>query len=220
MLLLALVVLAQNEPPPLPARAAEPAPLSPPPAPPVVPPMPTTSFVRIRCPQDCSVRASGGAGRRVNAQLWEFSDVPAGKTRFDIEGFATMPLAAGYLDIPASSDIEVLVSKGRLTLGTVIAKAATPPPAPGTAVAVAPSTLRVSCQKPCTVLVDGQRKTGENQQGQLTISNVSPGTRQVYVKFLSSSAQLAVDVPEKSEVFLFASDGAGGLRITNTKPLP
>lgn len=211
------LTLAQGGPPPLPSRDA---PLTPPPPPvtPVPAPAPATpSFVRVKCPQDCSVRASGGTGRRVSPQLWEFSDVAPGKVRFDIEGFATIPIASGYLDVPAGSDVEVLVSRNRLTLGTVTARAAPPPTLPTAAPATAPGLLRLSCQKPCTVLVDGQRRTGENQLGQLTVSNVTPGTRQVYVKFIGGSAQSSIEVAPDTEVFIVAQES--GLRVTNTKPL-
>lgn len=213
-----LVVLAQSEPPPLPTRAMEQP--TPPPVVMVAPAAarPSPSLVRVKCPQDCTVRSGSGAGRRVSPQLWEFTDVPAGKTRFDIEGFATVPIAAGYLDIPAGSEAEVLVSRNRLTLGTVTPRATPAVVAPG-APAGQPGILRITCQKPCTVMVDGQRRTGENQQGQLTISNVTPGTHQVFVKFISGSAQLSVDMPADHEVFLFASDGSAGLRLTNSKPL-
>jgi hypothetical protein len=240
MLVIALtVVLSQagNQPPPLPSRtqppAAQPTPPPPPPPPPAPqkeglsppplppPPPPSSiqtgsgpSFVRVKCPSDCSVRVGGGVGRRVTSQLWEFSDVPAGQTRFDIDGFATMQLASGYLDIPPASDVEVLVSRGRLALGTVTARAAQPPKG---AASTAAGLLRLNCQKPCTVTVDGQRRTGENQTGQLTISNVTPGTRQVFVKFLGGSASAAIDVPPDTEVFVFAQESS--LRVTNTKPL-
>lgn len=211
------LLVTQGGPPPLPVRDT----LTPPPPPPVAPLPPTApatpSFVRVKCPQDCSVRAGGGTGRRVSSQLWEFSDVAPGKVRFDIEGFATIPIASGYLDVPAGSDVEVLVSRNRLTLGTVTARAAPPSPTEGAAPATAPGILRMSCQKPCTVLVDGQRRTGENQTGQVTISNVTPGTRQVYVKFIGGSAQSSIDVAPDTEVFVFAQDS--GLRVTNTRPL-
>lgn len=232
------VVLSQagDQPPPLPVRsqqgpAAQPTPPPPPPSsptrdglsPPPLPPPPAPvavhaaasgpSFVRVKCPSDCSVRVGGGVGRRVTSQLWEFSDVPAGQTRFDIDGFATMQLASGYLDIPPASDAEVLVSRGRLTLGTVTPRAAQP----AKPVSDVAGILRVSCQKPCTVMVDGQRRTGENQLGQLTISNVAPGAHQVLVKFLGGSASASIDVPPDAEVFVFAQESS--LRVTNTKPL-
>jgi hypothetical protein len=154
-------------------------------------------------------------GRRVSSQLWEFSDVPPGQTRIDVEGFAGMTLATGYLDIPAASEVEVVVARNRLALGTVTARAA---PMPGNGVASnAPSMLRLTCQKPCTVSVDGARRTGENQTGQLTIGNVAPGTRQVFVKFFGGSAQATVEVAPDTEVFLFAQEST--LRVTNSKPL-
>jgi hypothetical protein len=239
---LTLVVSQAGNAPPLPTRAAQPqtAPQPPPPppvnkapdtgwsAPPLPPPPPppqtetargappATSLVRVKCPSDCSTRVGGGVGRRMNAQLWEFSDVPAGKTRFDIEGFASINIASGYLDIPASSEVEVIVSKNRLALGSVTPRAA-PTLTQNGALSNAPSMLRLNCQKPCTVSVDGARRTGENQTGQLTIGNVAPGTRQVYVKFLGGSAQTSVEVPPDSEVFLFAQESS--LRVTNTRPL-
>ncbi|MBE2253862.1 MAG: hypothetical protein IAE78_30310, partial [Myxococcus sp.] len=76
---------------------------------------------------------------------------------------------------------------------------------------------RLNCQKPCTVSVDGARRTGENQTGQLTITNVAPGTRQVFVKFFGGSAQASVEVAPDTEVFLFAQESS--LRVTNTRPL-
>ncbi|MBL8921354.1 MAG: hypothetical protein JNJ54_21015 [Myxococcaceae bacterium] len=243
MLVIAITVIlsqAGDQPPPLPVRSqqapaaqpptpppppsAPPTPatkdgLSPPPLPPPPPPPSARaagsapSFVRVKCPSDCSVRVAGGIGRRVTSQLWEFSDVPAGQTRFDIDGFASMQLASGYLDLPASSDVEVLVSRGRLALGTVTPRAAQPAKPVSDAVGI----LRLSCQKPCTVMVDGQRRTGENQMGQLTISNVPPGTRQVLVRFLGGSASASVEVPANTEVFVFAQESS--LRVTNTRPL-
>ncbi|MER2564713.1 MAG: hypothetical protein ABTQ32_28570 [Myxococcaceae bacterium] len=236
VLALTLVLNQAGNPPPLPPRTGQPAqPVPPPPPPPPVgkhdgftpPPLPTTlpppaaggpslpSLVRVKCPSDCSVRVGGGVGRRVSSQLWEFSDVPPGKTRFDIEGFASINIASGYLDVAPSSDVEVIVSRGRVALGTVTPRAA---PTVGTnAGSTAPGMLRLTCQKPCTVSVDGARRTGENQTGQLTIGNVAPGTRQVFVKFFGGSAQSAVEVPPDSEVFLFAQESS--LRVTNTRPL-
>lgn len=234
---LTLVLSQAGNPPPLPARTGQPAqaqPVPPPPPPPPVkndgftpPPLPSTlpppaagsslpSLVRVKCPSDCSARVGGGVGRRVSSQLWEFSDVPPGKTRFDIEGFASINIASGYLDIPASSEVEVVVSRNRLALGTITPRAA-PMVGSGGVLSTAPGMLRLTCQKPCTVSVDGARRTGENQTGQLTIGNVAPGTRQVSVKFFGGSAQSAVEVPPDSEVFLFAQESS--LRVTNTKPL-
>jgi len=151
----------------------------------------------------------------MNAQLWEFTDVPPGKTRFDIEGFASINIASGYLDIPAASEVEVIVSRSRLALGSVTPRVA--PIAKNGALSTAPSLFRLNCQKPCTVSVDGARRTGENQTGQLTIGNVAPGTRQVSVKFFGGSAQASVDVAPDTEVFLFAQESS--VRVTNTKPL-
>lgn len=237
-LALAVVLTQAGGPPPLPSRGSPPPagqqPLPPPPPPPPLnkgpdaaltpPPLPTMqpgpattgpSLVRVKCPSDCSTRVGGGVGRRVSPQLWEFSDVQAGKTRFDIEGFASIPIASGYLDIPAGSEVEVLVSRNRLALGTVTPRAA--PVMNGGVASTAPSMFRLTCQKPCTVSVDGQRRTGENQTGQLTITNVAPGTRQVHVKFFGGSAQASVEVAPDSEVFLFAQDSS--VRVTNSKPL-
>ncbi|MDP1922795.1 MAG: hypothetical protein Q8L14_41515 [Myxococcales bacterium] len=242
---LTLVVSQAGNAPPLPQRTATAQPAQqvppPPPPPPVnkgpdtgwsAPPLPApppppqsgtargappaTSLVRVKCPSDCSTRVGGGVGRRMNSQLWEFSDVPAGKTRFDIEGFASINIASGYLDIPASSEVEVIVSKSRLALGSVTPRAA-PQLTKNGALSTAPSMFRLNCQKPCTVSVDGARRTGENQTGQLTIGNVAPGTRQVYVKFFGGSAQTSVEVAPDTEVFLFAQESS--LRVTNTRPL-
>ena len=240
---LTLVVSQTGNPPPLPPRAAQPQPAqqvpppppppplnkgpdtswTPPPLPAVLPPpqampagIPQTSLVRVKCPSDCSTRVAGGVGRRMNAQLWEFSDVPAGKTRFDIEGFASITIASGYLDIPPASEVEVLVSKSRLALGTVTPRAA-PTLAKNGALSTTPSMFRLNCQKPCTVSVDGARRTGENQTGQLTITNVAPGTRQVHVKFFGGSAQASVEVAPDTEIFLFAQESS--VRVTNSKPL-
>ncbi len=239
---LTLVISQAGNPPPLPARptAAPPPQQVPPPAPApppnkgpdtwTPPPLPAvlppprvapsgtvqTSLVRVKCPSDCSTRVAGGVGRRMNPQLWEFSDVPTGKTRLDIEGFAGITIAAGYLDIPAASEVEVLVSKGRLALGSVTPRAV-PTRAKDGARSTAPGMFRLNCQKPCTVSVDGARRTGENQTGQLTITGVAPGTRQVHVKFFAGAAQASVDVPPDSEVFLFAQESS--VRVTNTRPL-
>ena len=235
---LTLVLNQAGNPPPLPPRNGQPTqaqPVPPPPPPPPVgkndgfspPPLPAVlpppaagaaalpSLVRVKCPSDCSARVGGGVGRRVSSQLWEFSDVPPGKTRFDIEGFASINIASGYLDIPATSEVEVVVSRNRLALGTITPRVA--PVANNGVLSTAPGMLRLTCQKPCTVSVDGARRTGENQTGQLTIGNVAPGTRQVFVKFFGGSAQSAVQVPPDSEVFLFAQESS--LRVTNTKPL-
>lgn len=217
----------QPPPPPPPPPVAKDPGLSPPPLPPPPPPpaahaaagapaQPSTpSLVRVKCPSDCSVRVGGGVGRRVSSQLWEFSDVPPGKTRFDIDGFASINIASGYLDIPPTSEVEVIVSRNRLALGTITPRVA--PAAGKGALSTAPGILRLNCQKPCTVSVDGARRTGENQTGQLMIGNVAPGTRQVFVKFFGGSAQASVEVPPDTEVFLFAQES--NLRVTNTKPL-
>lgn len=219
----------QPPPPPLPPPAAakdpalSPPPLPPPPPPPVhhaaagAPTQPSLpSLVRVKCPSDCSVRVGGGVGRRVSSQLWEFSDVPPGKTRFDIDGFASINIASGYLDVPPTSEVEVIVSRNRLALGTITPRVA-PTPGKDGVLSTAPGMLRLTCQRPCTVSVDGARRTGENQTGQLTIGNVAPGTRQVFVKFFGGSAQASVEVAPDTEVFLFAQES--NLRVTNTKPL-
>lgn len=218
---------AQPVPPPPPPPPLSPPPLPPPsavnPAPypgrpsaatPSGPNLPST--VRVRCPSDCSVRVAGGVGRRLNPQLWEFSDVSPGKTRFDIEGTFTIPIASGYLDIPASSEVEVMVSKNRLVLGTATPRAAPMPTANG-ALSTTPGILRLTCQKPCTVSIDGARRSGENQTGQITITGVAPGSHNVGVKFFGGSGQATVDVPPDTEVFIFAQESA--VRVTNTKPL-
>jgi len=162
------------------------------------------------------VRVAGGVGRRLNSQLWEFSDVAPGKTRFDIEGAFTIPIASGYLDIPPTSEVEVLVSKNRLVLGTVSPRAAAVPLANG-ALSTTPGVLRITCQKPCTVSIDGARRSGENQTGQITITGVAPGTHNVGVKFFGGSGQASVDVQPDTEVFVFAQESS--VRVTNTKPL-
>lgn len=216
---------AQPLPPPPP-----PPPLSPPPLPPPGPVVgappppargapaahPLPSNVKVRCPSDCSVRVAGGVGRRLNSQLWEFSDVQPGKTRFDIEGTFTIPIASGYLDIPASSDVEVLVSKNRLVLGTATPRAAPAMGANGV-LNTTPGIIRMTCQKPCTVNIDGARRSGENQTGQITITNVAPGTHNIGVKFFGGAAQGTVEVPPDTEVFIFAQEST--VRVTNTKPL-
>jgi hypothetical protein len=175
-----------------------------------------SSVVRVKCPSDCSARLAGGVGRRLNAQLWEFSDVQPGTTRFDLEGFASMSMAAGYVEIPPASEVEVVVSKGKLALGSVTPRVAPKTRAVGT-LSTVPSVFRLKCQKPCTVSIDGVRRSGERQTGQLNITNIVPGTHQVSVKFIVGSTQASVEVPPDSEVFLFAQESS--LRVTNTKPL-
>lgn len=209
-----MTMLSQPGPPPLPERTRATGGHAPAAA--AVPPSTAgaPSLVRVRCASDCTVRLPGSAGRRVDALSWEFSHVDPGATRFEVEGFASLPMASGNLDIPAASEVDVLVAGNRLTLGAVrprdepLARPSATPPT---------SMLRLSCPKPCTVLIDGKRRSSVNQLGQLTISGVEPGTRQVVLRFLTSTAQSTVDVPPDSEVFLYARDST--LRVTTTRPL-
>ncbi len=177
------------------------------------------SLVRVTCQTDCSVKVAGQRGRRVTSQKHEFDGVTPGRNRFEIEGFAGISVAAVSLDLPAASEVDVSLKGERFRIE------ATKPRATATATAAAPgksagkpSVMRVTCQQPCTVLVDGKKRTGELQVGTLLLGSVEPGPRVVTVKFLAASAVRTIDVPAASDVTLAAQDSV--VRVMKTTPVP
>jgi hypothetical protein len=178
------------------------------------------SLVRVTCQTDCSVKVAGQRGRRVTSQKHEFDGVTPGRNRFEIEGFAGISVAAVSLDLPAASEVDVSLKGERFRIeatkprATAAADAAAAPGKP----AGKPSVMRVSCQQPCTVLVDGKKRTGELQVGTLLLGSVEPGPRVVTVKFLAASAVRTIDVPAASDVTLAAQDSV--VRVVKTTPVP
>jgi hypothetical protein len=174
---------------------------------------PRESLVRLTCEADCSVTVAGQRGRRLTSRRFEFDGVTPGRVRFETEGFAGLPVAAVFLDVQAASEVEVSLSGGRFRVERVRPRAVSAkPPAKGPA--GAPSKLFVTCRQPCTVSVDGKRRSGELQVGTLLIGGVPPGRRVIDVRFLAASATRAVDVPAASEVHLSAQDSI--VRVTRS----
>ena len=99
------------------------------------------SLVRVRCQNECTPKVAGSGGRRVNSQLWEFDNVKPGQTRIESEGFAGMKQAAGFVEVPPSSEVEVVISSGRVAAGTVKPREAQVKAALG-----GPSTVIVNCR--------------------------------------------------------------------------
>jgi hypothetical protein len=175
------------------------------------------SLVRVTCQSDCSVTVAGQRGRRVTSQKHEFDGVAAGRNRFEIEGFAGISIAAVTLDIPPASEVDVSLKGERFRIEATRPRVAATSAAAGKP-AGKPSVVRVTCQQPCTVLVDGKKRTGELQVGTLLLGSIDPGPRVVTVKFLAASAARTIDVPAASDVTLSAQDSV--VRVLKTTPLP
>lgn len=175
------------------------------------------SLVRVTCQTDCSVKVAGQRGRRVTSQKHEFDGVTPGRNRFEIEGFAGISVAAVSLDLPAASEVDVSLKGERFRIEATKPRATAAADAAGKP-AGKPSVMRVTCQQPCTVLVDGKKRTGELQVGTLLLGSVEPGPRVVTVKFLAASAVRTIDVPAASDVTLAAQDSV--VRVVKTTPVP
>lgn len=177
------------------------------------PAAPGPSVVTVRCPMECTVTVDGLTGRRLNAATWEVSGVKPGSRRVEADGVFGNKIAASYLDIPAEANVEVIVLEGSVSLGTVSPRAPQPP---AVAPATGPSTLHVMCPNRCTVWIDGQRRSGENQSA--LISDVAPGRHGIEARYFGGQALGTIDVPAGSEVFLVANEG-GSIVMTSARPL-
>jgi hypothetical protein len=175
------------------------------------------SLVRVTCQADCAVKVAGQRGRRVTSQRSEFDNVAPGKVRFEVEGFAGLTMAAVSLEVPSASELDVSLKGDRFRVESTKPRAASAVTASTQPPRGAPSVLKVTCQTPCTVSVDGKRRSGELQVGTLHLGSLEPGRRVVSVRFLGASAERTVDIPAASEVVLSAQDSI--VRVTSTAPL-
>jgi hypothetical protein len=197
------------------------------------------STLKVRCPENCTVRIEGRTGRRISDSHWEFRDVAPGRRRIEAKGLLGRNLVSSYVDIPSAPEALVYIdSRGRLGVSQPPAEAtpasappapapqeaeATPasaPPAPAPQEDKAPaSVLHVRCQKPCSVFVDNVRRASSGSTHTFIVHGVTPGSHTVEARFLlGSSVRLgSIDVPPGSEVFVYATDE--GVKVTNTRPL-
>ncbi|HSP77300.1 MAG TPA: hypothetical protein VLQ93_02135 [Myxococcaceae bacterium] len=173
--------------------------------------------VKVRCPEDCSVKLDGKTGLRLSDDHWEFKDVEPGKRRIEVKGLLGRHLASGYADIPKAAGVSVFLDhRGRF--GVRKEEASTSPaPRKGTKGGKA-SVLHIRCQKPCRISVDHIRKGGSQSTHSVTVRDVEPGTRLVEASFLLGATRREnIEVPPGSDVYLMASDS--GLKVTNSRPL-
>jgi hypothetical protein len=178
---------------------------------------PGPSLVRVTCPTDCAVKVAGQRGRRITSQRYEFDNVAPGKVRFEVEGFAGMTMAAVSLEVPAASELDVTLKGDRFKVEATKPRAAPAPTAGARPAATTPSVLKVTCQTPCTISIDGKKRSGDLQVGTLHLGSIEPGRRVVSVRFLGASAERTVEIPAASEVMLSAQDSI--VRVTSTTPL-
>ena len=92
-----------------------------------------------------------------------------------------------------------------------------PPVVPvASAPAGAPGLLHVHCDKPCSVFLDGAKKSAD--QKDTDVKDVAPGKHKLATRdTMSDNALIEFEMPGGSEVFVFAKGTDS--RVTNTKPL-
>ncbi len=199
MLFLTLAVLAQNAPALPKAEASAPNLHH------------GASTVIVRCPRECTVLVAGKGGKRLAVDQWEFVHVAAGQTRIDATGTLGLAMAAGFATIAANARVTLVISGNRLVVTDTSPLAPSTRPENGGAVSV----LHFTCQKPCTISVDGQRKSGEGVRSG-TVADIKPGDHVVAAKFLGASAQSTLRFPPASDVFVAPTDSS--VNITTTRP--
>jgi hypothetical protein len=170
------------------------------------------SLVRVKCPRDCTVLLAGKTGRRLSSDSWEFEDVPPGQTRIDASGTLGMAMAAGFVTVEAASDMTFMVSGNRFAVMSTKPLTAPTHKAPDGAASV----LHFNCQKPCTISIDGQRKSGEGIRTAV-INEVRPGRHAISVKFLGGTGQAELTIPPASDVFLSPTEK--NVSIMTSRPL-
>ncbi len=173
--------------------------------------------VKVRCPENCSVKLDGKTGLRIGDDQWEFKDVEPGKRRIEVKGLLGRHLASGYADIPKAAEVSVFLDhRGRFGV-TKAAASASSSPRKATKGGKS-SVLHIRCQKPCRISVDHIRKGSSQSTHSVTVPDVEPGTHQVEASFVLGSTRRAdIEVPPGSDVYLMAADS--GLKVINTRPL-
>ncbi len=170
------------------------------------------SLVHVKCPRDCTVLLAGKAGRRLSSDGWAFEEVPPGQTRIDATGTLGMAMAAGFVTVEAGSEMTFMVSGSRFAVMSTKPLSAPTHKVPDGATSV----LHFNCQKPCTVTIDGQRKSGEGIRTAV-INEVRPGRHAISVKFLGGTGQAELIIPPASDVFLSPTEK--NVSIMTSRPL-
>ena len=176
------------------------------------------SVATVKCQDDCTVLLDGKRGLRRDNRTWEFRDVAPGQRRVEGSGGVfNRRQFVGYVEVPGGSEVTIQGdSKGRVTLtDQKDLEAAKPPEAP----AATTSRVHVRCTKPCTVMMDGQRR-GTSNATNLSLRDVPPGEHALEVDFTVGGKlrRSTLAVPAGHELFVTASE-EHGLQVTNTKPL-
>ncbi len=172
---------------------------------------PKTTNVRVRCPEDCTVKVDGKSGFRIDARNWEVKDVPSGTRR--IEASSTLSsIYNGYSDLPPG-DVNVVIDaeKKRAT----VTKSSTPKNYTEKDI----STVIVRCPEDCNVTIDGRRgRKLENRRYQ--VEGLMPGSRRVDItaKFNRTLYTGYLELPARSELTVLV-DSSRNLTVQETKKL-
>jgi hypothetical protein len=191
------------------------------------------SVVRIRCPEDCKVKIDHKYGLRLTGREWEFTETEPGQRRVDVTGKLDRPLFSGYTIVPEGVELTLMADHSKRLIRSEEKPLSASPPADSIAAEVAqpsadgeatatqpasqgPSRLHVRCSRPCTVYVDGLRKSGAQQS--VTI-DLPPGSHEVQAKDQLNAllGRGKIHLPPGTEVYTVA--GRQEIKITNTKPL-
>ncbi len=179
-----------------------------PPQPPSTSKAPSVAIVK--CRDACTVLLDGKRGLRRDTRTWEFRDVAPGNRRVEATGgLFDRQQFVGYVDVPGGAEVTIQAdAKGRVLLTEQRERTS-----------AETSLLHVRCPKPCTVMLDGQRR-GTSNAANLSIRDVPPGAHALEVDFTVGGEvrRSTVDVPAGHEVFVTASEDRG-VQVTNSKPL-
>ncbi|WP_164021517.1 hypothetical protein [Pyxidicoccus trucidator] len=177
------------------------------------------SVAIVRCPEDCTVLLDGRRGQRRDGRTWEFKDVEPGRRRVEAHGgLFNRRLFVDYVELPAGAEAMLYGdSRGNVKLTDHKSLDAVERARKRAGLGEA-SHLNVRCQKSCTVLLDGERRSSSSATS-VVITDVKPGSHDLEVVFAIGKGRkrTTLEVPASSELFITASE-SGGIQVTNTKP--
>ncbi len=172
------------------------------------------STIRFHCFEECTLSLAGKKGAQDRPRRWDFEGVPAGHHALEVTG-ADGKKSTASIDVKDGQEVYFAVDgKGRalemlatpLTAkGSAVETTVLAASADGGAPVEATSTLRVVCQRPCTIYVGGLRQKNTDAKTAV-ITGVKPGSVQVYGKDTLNNVLGGgvIEVPAGSEVFVRA----------------
>lgn len=179
----------------------------------------TPSLVHLHCGEPCDLKVlEGGARRRDDPRRWTVENVPPGKRRLEVAGDFGFDLFDGYLDVPPGVEATFALSGRTATLvdqKPLVSEARAGPAGKAEPKLHGPSQLRVRCEQPCAVYVDGKRRA-EGTDG-ATVEGLTAGAHEVEVRSTTGGllARKRLDVPAESAVYVTC--GAQALAVTNVE---